>query len=361
MMVEDQAAMTRTPDTAGAGTARGWVREDGRTGPLPGVESGLLEPGLCVVVCTLSRPASVRRFLRSLREQDLAADELIVVDASENELTEAVLHDLLRDWPNCPRVIYARVTGEGVGLTRQRNLAAQLASRCLIAYFDDDIILMPGCLRAMERVHQMHGQDVVGVGAIMENEQGPPRWLWRMRRALGIVKSLEPGRYHRSGMSTPWRFLECSSALHDGDWLPGGAMMWRTETVRGVRFRESFRGYAQGEDLDFSLRVRPMGRLVVTGAACAVHEHVQQSRPGWFTLGYMALHNRYVIHRDGLPNRKISDVLLFAYAWALDTILLARHLAVPGRWRQTFQQVAGRIAAAIDLVVGRQVSTRLRQ
>jgi hypothetical protein len=67
----------------------------------------------------------------------------------------------------------------------------------------------------------------------------------------------------------------------------------------------------------------------------------------------MAIRNRYEIHRRGLPDRTARDVVWFAYAWTLDTLMLARHAAHPDRWGATLRQVSGRARAAFELMRGR--------
>jgi hypothetical protein len=69
-------------------------------------------------------------------------------------------------------------------------------------------------------------------------------------------------------------------------------------------------------------------------------------------MGYMAIYNRYRIHRI-LPNRRRRDVAWFVYAWAVDTLLMARYVLVPRQWRSTARHVMGRLKAGWDLLRGR--------
>jgi GT2 family glycosyltransferase len=168
-----------------------------------------------------------------------------------------------------------------------------------------------------------------------------------------MVSSLRPGTYSRSGMSVPWGLIPATEEVVEGDWLPGGATMWKTETIHEVGFCEAFAGYAQGEDLDFSVRAGRKGKLVLAGAARLRHLHAASGRPNHFRQGYMALYNEYQIHRRVLEDRNLRDVAWFAYAHALDTLFLARHLLVPRRWGPTLRQLGGRLSAAYSLLVRR--------
>jgi GT2 family glycosyltransferase len=311
-----------------------------------------LTPGFSVIVCTYQRARSLHRFLDSLAAQDHKPASLIIVDASPSDDSEVMLKARQDIGALGRNVCYFRVSGPLRGLTRQRNFGLLWIVTDLVAFFDDDIVLRPNCLGVMEQVHRVQGEGVAGVGAYLEGGGSPPDWLWRLRRSLRMVSNLQPGTYQRSGMSIPWGFMPKSEETVDGDYLPGGATMWKTSILRELSFDESFEGYGQGEDLEFSLRARRKGRLVLSGAARLQHLHDETGRPDNFKLGYMAIYNRFKIHRRGLENRSARDVAWFVYAWSLDTLMLMRHLVVPARFASVLKQTAGRSKAAFDLLTG---------
>ncbi len=333
-----------------AGVLEEWGVAGGRVGA-PSAPPERLRPGVAVAVCTLLRPESLVRFLESLADQSRLPDQLVVVDASPDTATEEALRGLAARRKAAGEIVYVRVGRPLVGLTRQRNQALARVTTDLVAFFDDDIILAPDCLERMESVHRGESRSV-GVAAAIENERSTPSALWRTRKLLGIVSTLEPGRYVRSGMSIPWGFLPPGPGVREGDWLPGGATMWRTEIARRLGFEEGFEGYGQSEDLEFSLRAGREGKLLLAAAARVRHEHVAAGRPNAFRKGYMAIYNRYVVHRRNRDARGWSG-FSFVYGWTLDTLLLARHALYPSRWAGTAGEFAGRLRAAYDIVAGR--------
>jgi GT2 family glycosyltransferase len=311
-----------------------------------------LERGRTVAVCTRGRPESVERFLESLIAQDRSA-QLLLVDASHDESTELVVKSTLADLRKVmSEVEYIRVRGALVGTVRQRNLALRLTRSDLIAFFDDDVVLLPGCLAEMERVHRT-ALRVVGVGAFAENEHEPPSGLWRLRRVLRIVESLEPGRYTRSGISIPWHFREPGSWLVDGDWLPGCSMMWRTRDATVVKFNELLTGYANGEDLEFSLRMCARGRLLMSGSARVLHLQAAASRPSSYQMGYMGVRNIYHIHKTCLHDRRRRDGAYFFYAYFLDTFVRLFALVRPGNVRERWQFLRGRLGFFAQIALGK--------
>jgi GT2 family glycosyltransferase len=326
-----------------------------RGGPCAGHEAVTgdgVTTGLTIVICTYRRAASLARFLESLRRQDALPQTVVIVDASPDDETQRLISEGAPALDSAYCFLYLRVRGRWKGLTRQRNYAVRWVGTDLLAFFDDDVVLMPGCLAEMLKIHREPGSGVVGVGAVVHNEGPVPRArpLWRLRRRLGIVTSLEPGRYSRSGMSTPWGALPAETAPLEGDWLPGCGMMWKTATVAELGFNDAFEGYSLGEDVDFSLRARQKGKLIMAPRARLQHLQPVGGRPDGFQLGYFTIFNRYQVHRRGLPDRKWSDVLAFAYAWSMDSLILVRHLAFPQRARPMFDHLRGRLRAATDLL-----------
>lgn len=318
-------------------------------------DSLMLAEGLAVVICTYKRTASLQRFLDSLAMQDERPDQLIIVDASPTDETEQMLRGYANVEALASNMLYFRVGEPHRGLPRQRNFALRWVTTDLVAFFDDDIVLLPGCLKELVRVHHEGGDEVAGVGAFAQSQIWPPGSipLWRVRLLLRMMSNLKPGRYHRSGVSTPWVLLAPTEELVEGDWLSGCAMVWKTTIAQSVGFNEHFAGYALGEDLDFSLRARGRGKLLVAGTAHVLHMYEASGRPDHFTWGYMAIYNRYDIHRRLLPDRSRADTIWFIYVWTLDTLLLTRHFFTPGRRIAILQRIAGRILAAYDLFCGR--------
>ena len=335
------------------GIVQAWTRRRVRVEPQPivSLEPNPLSDGLTVAVCTLARPEPLRRSLASIAAQTRPPDQVVIVDASEGDATERVVREASEAGLSAVPIAYLRVARSRAGLTRQRNLALALADRRLIAFFDDDVTLAPACLAELEAARRESSPAPVGVGALVEGRAANgPTAIWRVRRLLRMVPNLEPGRYCRTGMSTPWSFVRQSSGVIHGDWLPGYAMMWDTALARELRFDEGFAGYAQSEDLEFSLRAGRRGPILLACAARVADTHAPAGRPNDFKMGYMAIYNRFLVHRRGVPGRSAKDVALFAYAWSLDTLLLLRHLVHLGRWGMALRQVAGRARAAADLI-----------
>jgi hypothetical protein len=284
-------------------------------------------------------------------------DEVLVIDASPDAETEATACSDPAPWALGDRLLYVRVGGPLRGLTRQRNVALRLVQTDLVAFFDDDMVLDPDCLHELETAHRTLEPHPVGAVACIVNERTRPPLHWRVRRLLGIVPTLAPGRYCRSGMSIPWGFATRTEGVLEGEWLPGGATMWRTEVARAIGFHEGFGGYANGEDLEFSLRARTRGRLVMAAQARLEHLRDASGRPDSRAMAYDSARNAYHIHRTCLPDRSWLDVAYFAYAYTLDTAVQALSTLRPGDRSDQRSFVRGRLAFLLDLARNRLPGT----
>lgn len=337
-----------------------------RLGPYADLPPAVLAPadpltrGVTVVICTYQRAASLVRFLDSLVVQVPMPERVIIVDASRSDETERAVRDHDRLALTGSDVLYFRVAGPLRGLTRQRNFALRWVPTDLVAFFDDDVELSPGCCSELERHHRELGDRVVGVAAVLENRPERPGLFWRLRKWLRIVSDLRPGTYSRSGISIPWDFLpHTETGLVEGDWLPGGATMWRTAAAREMHFNEGLEGYGIGEDLDFSLRMRVEGALAVAGRARLSHHQAAGGRPDAYEMGYTRVRNLYDIHRRCLSNRTRADAAHFVYAFCTDALIQFLGL-LRGQNRQTrWQFLRGQLRFLVELFRGRHRVGRL--
>jgi GT2 family glycosyltransferase len=291
--------------------------------------NGALRRGLAVVICTYRRADSLERFIDSLREHNRAPEalvpaQLIIVDASPDDAAEARVRQRDDLAHLAEQVSYYRVAGDLKGLTRQRNFSMQTVQTDLLVFFDDDIVLLPGCLRALDDAYRAHSDEAVGIGAFTVGDEimrPEARLRWQLRRMAGMLPALEPGRYYRSGMQTTWAFMRSTDEVVEGDWLHGCAMLWKTEIARAEGFNKLFLGYSNGEDLEFSLRMKQHGRLYVAGRARLLHIRDSEGRPDIYKMGYMNLHNAHYIHRHCLPRRTWRDAAWFFYSYGVDSLI----------------------------------------
>lgn len=99
---------------------------------------------LSAVVATRNRAAVLSRTLASLLTQGCLPRELVVVDASADDSTQSAVLAFASAVPVGCRVRWVRA--HTFGAAAQRNQGVEIAEQACLWFFDDDVVLEPGCL-----------------------------------------------------------------------------------------------------------------------------------------------------------------------------------------------------------------------
>lgn len=91
-----------------------------------------MTPDVSIVICTRNRNERITSTLESIFENTWTNFEVIIVDQSNNELTQKAVQPFLAD----PRSIYKRTNTSG--LSKARNIGLSEARSKIIAFTDDD-------------------------------------------------------------------------------------------------------------------------------------------------------------------------------------------------------------------------------
>lgn len=280
-----------------------------------------------LVVPTYERPAAITTLLDALLLLPDTPAEVVIVDGSRGHATG----DALDAWiaAHTPRFDLSYVRSPA-GLTLQRNVGVDAAAGAFVYYLDDDCVPLPGYFQAIRDVFARDAGGTVGAvaGAIINNMGGTLSWRWRMRFALGLAQRADPGSYLRSGVSLPITHVPRFTGTRRVQVVPGGAVAYRRAVLERQRFSLYFSGYAQGEDLEMSLRIGRDWTLLWCGDAHLSHNHAPEGRPNAAKKGRMEVRNRYFIwKRHATP--RVSDSLRFwldfAYGMGVDVLEFASH------------------------------------
>lgn len=214
---------------------------------------------IAFVVPTLNRPALLRKLLRSLEEQSVTPDQLVLVDASDEPVDA-----LPAEFPSL-RIDYRRVRPPSLSKQRNVGMAALDPSITLAGYLDDDLTLEPGALEAMLAFWESAPAELGGTNFNIINATGF-RIIWPER--FFLIESRRRGIMLRSGFqSTLWPALEAREV----DWLCGGATVWRREVINQFDYDEWYIGTGYLEDVDYSYRVKQRYRLMIVPGARVDH------------------------------------------------------------------------------------------
>ena len=310
--------MTATLDAGPVQRLTGW-----RAAAVP--RGGLTDCSL--VVPTYERPEAITTLLDALLPLADTPADVVIVDGSRGGATAGALEAWIAAHAPAFDLSYVR---SPAGLTLQRNVGLDASTGAFVYYLDDDCVPFPGYFQAIRDVFARDTTGTVGAvaGAIVNNMGGALSWRWRLRFALGLAQRAEPGSYLPNGVSLPVTHVARFTGTRRVQVVPGGAVAYRRAVLDRQRFSLYFSGYAQGEDLEMSLRVGREWTLLWCGDAHVSHNHAPQGRPDAAKKGRMEVRNRYFIwkrHARPTVADSVRFWLDFVYGMGVDVIEFAVH------------------------------------
>ena len=125
-----------------------------------------LSPSFSLIICTYMRPEPLLDLLKSVQEQTLYPDEILIVDGSLDNKTEVILKE-----NNIKKLKYFYVEEKDRGLTRQRNYGISKvdANSQIVCFLDDDVVLKNKYFECLLNTYQVF-PDALGVGGYIDNE-----------------------------------------------------------------------------------------------------------------------------------------------------------------------------------------------
>jgi GT2 family glycosyltransferase len=216
-----------------------------------------------VIVCTQNRTNSLARLIRSLCLQTLLPDELIIIDASQDENTYKMLKESkFKDYFN---IIYKK---SEAGLTKQRNVGVGLVNGEYLFFFDDDVVLEENFIEVIcNTFYNFEGNNVGGVmGRIMNISSSTKIWDQLFKRIF-FLSDIGKGRVKISGLPS----IKIDNHISFVESLSGACMAYRGRVFQDYKFDENLKGYAYLEDVDFSFRVSKKYRLIYQPKARLIH------------------------------------------------------------------------------------------
>jgi GT2 family glycosyltransferase len=291
---------------------------------------------VAVIIPTRNRPGELLECLYSLRDQSHPPELVVACDSSDTEETRMTCRRMAQGNVGF-ELLYRRSCSQGASV--QRNLAIELVPDAIdyVLLADDDVVFHPDYVRLLSGVFSAdHGRTVAGAAGVARREGSEaPRWLRGYSRLFLLGGRRAEGRVLASGVNVaPPSEGDCVEA----DWLFGCAM-YRRSVFAQLRFAEELAGYSLYDDVDFSMRARAAGRLVVCPKARVTHNRSPRMRPDICSAAAMEVTNRYWLvrrHAPFLRNR-------FAYWWSIVGLLILDVVRSLARQPGSFERLRGMV------------------
>lgn len=221
---------------------------------------------ISVIICTVARQKWVDSLLVSLSNQSFLPDQVLIVDASKQEISYSV-----------PKHLNVRVIrSHRRGLTFQKNLGLDQAKGEVVFFLDDDILLDRQYIEHTMMVFQNDSEKKIGaVSGYITNQWGKtqnnPGWQLKLAKRLKIYDGdFTPGSVSPSGVFIELNGLKPFTGLKYVDFVPGGCTAVRADVFQTYRPPLSVSKYG-GEDKCFSRMIAQRWGLCVCGDALLQH------------------------------------------------------------------------------------------
>ncbi len=294
-----------------------------------------------IVLATYNRLSNVLIFLDSVARQTVQPDELIIVDASAQKLTDdqKFLDLFVQSRFPCTKLVYTHTTP---GLTYQRNVGAAQATAEVLHFLDDDTVLDADYLERMTEVFVSHPDYAGGMGSV--KGVGPKikdRYRF-IRTVFCMQRDHADGKFTVSGMPT---HTYGTARFKTVEVLGGCCMAYRSWVFTTHHFDETLSRYSYMEDCDFSRRVSYDHPLFFNPQAQLEHHHSPLARDRVEDNRAMFIRNySYLFFKNFYPRNRFKVV---AYWWTIlglfvEAAVMRDKAYLKGYWKGLQQYRTGR-------------------
>lgn len=319
-----------------------------------------------LIICTYMRSDSLLKLLLSVKEQTLYPNEILIIDASLNDDTKAVLMN-----NNFENLKYFKVKEDNRGLTKQRNYGINLVSKVseVICFLDDDIILTPDYFNCLIETYMKY-PEALAVGGYISNEVEWKKTLdtktadkfyydgwersepsrFKLRSKFGLQPDTPPGFLPTFAHGRSIGFLPPSGKTYKVEQIMGGVSSYKQEVFNTLSFSTYFEGYGLYEDADFSLRIAKQGNLYVNTSAQLSHHHDASGRPNKFKYGKMVVRNGWYVWRVKYPKPSFKSLVKWHLTALLLTVIRLSNTFTTSHKKEAFTEFLGRILGWLSLL-----------
>lgn len=273
---------------------------------------------ISAIVPTIGRAESLRALLESLSTQVYRVDEVIVADASGRDETRLLINE--PQW----RELGLKINREVVNppnAVRQREAAIKIATGEFLLFLDDDVILEPECVAHMMDLLKTNA-DVVGVTADFNNQTWPQPtkiWQWYLHYVLKLGKEEWQGRV--VGPLLRFGYNPVPAGPAPMEWLgTGNSLIRHSAYQQAGGFSDFFLHQCTiNEDVDLSLKLSRIGRILFCPAARMSHHQAPEGRVTAILAAEDDLFNRFFILRHTLGMSPLRAFWLVALYFGIET------------------------------------------
>ncbi|OHD07653.1 MAG: hypothetical protein A2086_16100 [Spirochaetes bacterium GWD1_27_9] len=297
---------------------------------------------ISIIIPTLNRLVDLQKFISSLEEQTYLANELIIVDQSDNDLTK----EFITNYSNLQKKINVKyLYSPEKSLTKARNFGIKhIGESCdLVAFFDDDVILNSDYLSEIINFFENDKQMVykAATGYIQRKK-------WKSKISflfkLFFLQEEKDGKFKINGLPT---YPENKSKIYSVEFFSGCNMIFRKEIFNEFSFDNRLKKYCYMEDADFSFRLTRKYKGVFIPTAICIHNQSTINRLKFKELTSFFIQNYVYLFKK---NIKKTPANIFAFIWSIFGLIFISLLTFK------FRKVAGYFSGLLKVFLKREDS-----
>ena len=212
-------------------------------------------PKYGILVATKNRPKEIYYFLESVSNLSILPSEIVISSSGEN------IKYILEKFTTLLKIthVHSQISGQ----VHQKKIGLKAFKKTLewIAFFDDDIILMPNSIENIFcDINSLPNADkVVGVGFSDSGFVYPKNSkTYDFFSKIFFSSQSVKGKVNKSGYNSSYMGVE---KILETNWL-NGASIWKSNYALSYDVKLDTVPHAIGEDLIFSYRINKCGTLI---------------------------------------------------------------------------------------------------
>jgi GT2 family glycosyltransferase len=259
---------------------------------------------MIIVIPTRNRINKLLNTLNYLQNNKFFFKKIIIVDSSDMYLKKTLKEKILNYHLNI------RIIDSKPSTCIQRNIGFNyINNEKFVMFLDDDINFFSNAFKKMHTYLKNINNNIVGISFNLITKTNF-NFIDSIKKnyifdKIGFYKK-GSGMISRSGWQTIFGNFKKNEII---EWMPTGAAIYRVNAIKKIRFEEKFGVYGYLEDLDFSLKLRKKGSLMVCSEAKFTHD-VCEDRSS-FNFGKKEFLNRYFIVKKYNFNKILFFIVFF--------------------------------------------------
>ena len=263
---------------------------------------------ISVIIPTLNRFDDLKAFTQTLVKQTLKPDELVIVDAGDDNNVEPMLRTGLES--TGIELTYLKAEP---GTSSQRNKGIAAAKGDFFFFFDDDVLLEPDYIEKSMSCFDAPLNSTLPLGGVMGTFKDHPKdsrlkILYKHLFQITHETDIRPPIIQSSGAAR-W-------AIEPKEIIPipvcgGGRVVFRKECFENEQWDSFLPGYTASEDVELSYRIAKKWSLIQTPHARLHHKHSPVSRTTFDDRTARLLYARFYFFRKHMP-RDLRHLSAFA-------------------------------------------------